>query len=218
MYFVFLLHVHLKYTSTESMHPTNSMCVTTSTPSRCIQIIYSILSLNINCTLKVTMDTHTRKVTTIYEAQHWKSDNHSTKGNMGIHKKCKGKRDMQRFSLHSAFQYSREEINVYGPKTSQEEGGREKNWKGKKGSGKQFKNCVKDGENAGFIEGSLCKHCGKQNHAHFKLWRRPNVKCRRRHLMGTLIEKYCKETQQQGGALTEVARRSTLCGVFILYI
>ncbi|XP_038889190.1 uncharacterized protein LOC120079069 [Benincasa hispida] len=48
----------------------------------------------------------------------------------------------------------------------------------KKGSGSSSsESAIKDA-------GSTCKHCGKQNHPHFRCWRRPNVKCRSCHLLG----------------------------------
>ncbi|XP_038885820.1 uncharacterized protein LOC120076114 [Benincasa hispida] len=53
-------------------------------------------------------------------------------------------------------------------RVQQGEGGREKKGKGKKGSGNS------SSEFATKDAGSTCKHCGKQNHPHFRCWRRPN--------------------------------------------
>ncbi|XP_038887737.1 uncharacterized protein LOC120077785 [Benincasa hispida] len=87
----------------------------------------------------------------------------------------------------------RQEGSIEGPlkaRVQQGEGGREK-----KGSGSS------SSESAAKDAGSAYKHYGKQNHPHFRCWRRPDVKCKRCHLLGH-IEQFCKEvkTQQQGGA------------------
>ena len=80
--------------------------------------------------------------------------------------------------------------------------GKEKKWKGKKRSDNNLE--VAAGEGSAGNKGgrySPCKHCGKQNHPHFRCWRRPDVRCRRCQKMGH-IEKFCKEKgdQQQGEA------------------
>ena len=80
--------------------------------------------------------------------------------------------------------------------------GKEKKWKEKKRSDSNSKVIVGEGS-VGKKGGrySPCKHCGKQNHPHFRCWRRPDVRCRRCQKMGH-IEKFCKEKgdQHQGEA------------------
>ncbi|XP_020254354.1 uncharacterized protein LOC109831443 [Asparagus officinalis] len=71
--------------------------------------------------------------------------------------------------------------------------GKEKKWKGKKGSDSNSE--VAAGEDSAGNKGgrySPRKHCGKKSHPHFRCWRRPDVRCRRCQKMGH-IEKFCKE-------------------------
>ena len=84
--------------------------------------------------------------------------------------------------------------------------GKENKWKGKKRSDNNLEATVREG--SAWNKGrrySSCKHYGKQNHPHFRCWRRLDVRCRRCQKMGH-IEKFCKEKgdQQQGEAHTVV--------------
>lgn len=70
--------------------------------------------------------------------------------------------------------------------------GKEKHWKDKKNSGE-----------VGFSSGEKnskkkvpCKHCGKDNHPHFRCWKKPDIKCRRCQKMGH-IEMICPEKRGQ---------------------
>ena len=87
-------------------------------------------------------------------------------------------------------------------KMQQNSEGKEKKWKWKKRSDNNLEVAAGEGS-AGNKGGSYspCKHYGKQNHPHFRCWRRLDVRCRRCQKMGHL-EKFCKEKgdQQQGEA------------------
>ena len=71
-------------------------------------------------------------------------------------------------------------------KVQQNSEGKEKKWKGKKRSDNNLE--VATGEGSAGNKGgrySPCKHCGKQNHPHFRCWRRPDVWCKRCQKKGT---------------------------------
>ena len=82
-------------------------------------------------------------------------------------------------------------------KVQQNSEGKEKKWKGNKRSDSNSEVVV--GEGSAGNKGRRyfpCKHCGKQNHPHFRCWRKPDVRCRRCPKMG-YIEKFCKEKGDQ---------------------
>nr|CAD1825826.1 unnamed protein product [Ananas comosus var. bracteatus] len=91
-------------------------------------------------------------------------------------------------------------------KEQQNVGVKGKKWKGKKGNDSSGSE-IAAGENStgnpknNWRRYSSCQHCGKQNHPHFRCWKRPDVRCRRCHKLGH-IEKFCKKkgNQQQGEA------------------
>ena len=115
-------------------------------------------------------------------------------------------------------------------KVQQNSEGKEKKWKGKKRSDSNAEVVVGEGS-AGNKGGrySPCKHCGKQNHPHFRCWRRSDVRCKRCQKMGH-IEKFFKEKgdQQQGKAHVVVQQEvdqlfvpscfisSTLCNCWLV--
>ncbi|GAV62041.1 DUF4219 domain-containing protein/UBN2 domain-containing protein [Cephalotus follicularis] len=86
--------------------------------------------------------------------------------------------------------------------------GKGKKWKGKKVNGSGGSEAAAGENSAGNSKNnwrrySSCQHCGKQNHPHFRCWKRPDVRCRKCHKLGH-IERFCKENrdQQQGEAQT----------------
>ena len=98
--------------------------------------------------------------------------------------------------------------------------GKEKKWKGKKRSDSNSK--VTAGEGSACNKGgrySPCKHCGKQNHPHFRCWRRPVVRCRRCQKMGH-IEKFYKEKgdQHQGEAHAAVQQEVDKFSFLVLHV
>ncbi|XP_016747159.2 uncharacterized protein [Gossypium hirsutum] len=77
----------------------------------------------------------------------------------------------------------------------QGEKGEERKWDGKKSDcNSGLETVAKGNSTENYNKYSSCKYCRKQNHPHFRCWRRPDVKCRRCNLMGH-IERFCKESK-----------------------